>query len=70
MTIHIRYGDKNGVLSQRLDIAPVTPRAMLSLQVVLYGNRSRVWGIMWIDINNIRPHLNRPTRRMKWPRRR
>ena len=33
MPIHTRYGDKNGVLSQRLDISPVTPRAMLYLQV-------------------------------------
>jgi hypothetical protein len=32
MPIHIRYGDKNGVLSQRLDISPVTPKAMLHLQ--------------------------------------
>ncbi len=32
MRIHIRYGDKNGVLSQRLDISPVTPKAMLYLQ--------------------------------------
>jgi len=33
MRIHIRYGDKNGVL---------------------HGNRSRVWGVMWIDINTVR----------------
>jgi len=28
MPIHIRYGDKNGVLSQQFDISPVIPRAM------------------------------------------
>ena len=33
MPIHIKYGDKNGVLLQRLDISPVTPKAMLYLQV-------------------------------------
>jgi hypothetical protein len=43
MPIYIRYGDKNGVLSQRLDISPVEPRAMLYLQasytaiVVVFG---------------------------------
>jgi len=33
MPIHIRYGDKNGGVSQRLDISLVTPKAMLCLQV-------------------------------------
>jgi len=33
MPFHIRCGDKNGALSQRLDISPVTPKAMLYLQV-------------------------------------
>ena len=33
MPIHIRYGDKNGVLSQRLDISPVAPTVMRYLQV-------------------------------------
>gem|GEM_PF-6979514 len=43
MPIHIRCGDKNGVFSQRLDISPVTPKAMLYLQractaiVALFG---------------------------------
>jgi hypothetical protein len=36
MPIKIRYGDKNGVLSQQL-------------AGVLYGNRCRVWGVMRID---------------------
>jgi len=32
MRIYMRYGDKNGVLSPRLDISAVTPKAMLYLQ--------------------------------------
>ena len=28
MPIHIRYGDKDSVLSQRLDISPLAPTAM------------------------------------------
>lgn len=32
MPTHIGYADKNGVLSQRLDISLGTPKAMLCLQ--------------------------------------
>jgi hypothetical protein len=32
MLIPIRYGDENGIFSQRLDISPVTPKAMLYFQ--------------------------------------
>ena len=32
MPMDMSYGDKNGVLSQRLDISPVTPKVMLHLQ--------------------------------------
>ena len=31
--IHRRYGDKNGVLSQRLDISPLAPIVMRYWQV-------------------------------------
>ena len=47
--IHIRYGDKNSVLSQRLGYG-----CDALFAGVLYGNRSRVWGVIQIDINNVR----------------
>jgi hypothetical protein len=33
MPVHIRYGDKNGVLPQQLDISPVAPTVMRYWQV-------------------------------------
>jgi hypothetical protein len=55
MPIHIRYGDKNGVLSQRLDTSPVAPTVMLYLQAP-YTAIVTVFGVfMRIDINtNVR----------------
>ncbi len=56
MPIHVRYGDKNGVLSQRLDISPVTPKAMLYWQAS-YTAIVAVFGVLVLcgSINNVRP---------------
>ncbi|HAZ31523.1 MAG TPA: hypothetical protein DCY61_02300 [Dehalococcoidia bacterium] len=45
MPIHIRYGDKNRVLSQRLDISPIAPKTMLYLQAS-YTAIAAVFGML------------------------
>jgi len=47
--IHMKCGDKNGVLSQRLDIAPVTPKAVLYLQASYTAIVAVFGGVMRID---------------------
>jgi len=45
MPIRIRYDNKNGVLSQRLDILPVTPKVMLYFQAS-YTTIVAVFGVL------------------------
>jgi len=54
MPMHIRYGDKNGVLSQWLDISPVTPKATLYWQASSTAIAA-VFGVLCGSINNVRP---------------
>jgi len=49
MPIHIRYGDKSGGLSQRLDSSPVTPKAMLYSQAS-YTPIVAVFGVLFGSI--------------------
>ena len=51
--IHIRCGDENNVLSQRLDISAIVPESNALLAGVSYGNRSRVWGVTRIYTDNV-----------------
>ncbi len=51
MLIHIEPGDKNSVLSQRLDISPGCPKSDSLFAGVLCSHRTRVWSAIYIDMN-------------------